>query len=86
VTLILMKEDVPAHVTSVYELDFSGDFFVDRLAGPWIRLGAWNRNPAVDKHNVADEIMRQSVLVPPDAFASLFERLDSVGHVFHGFR
>lgn len=83
-TLILMKEDVPAHVTSVYELDFSGDFFVDRLAGPWIRLGAWNRNPAVDKHHVADEIMRQSVLVPPDAFAALFERLDSVGHVFHG--
>lgn len=82
-TLILKKEDVPAHVTSIYELDFSGDFFVDRLAGPWLRLGAWNRNPPVNKQNIQDEIMRQSVLVPPDAFASLYEKLDSVGHAFH---
>jgi hypothetical protein len=83
VTQILNKEDVPAHITSIYELDFSGDFFVDRLAGPWLRLGAWNRNPPVNKQNVADEIMRQSVLLPPEAFVLLYEKLDSVGHVLH---
>lgn len=83
-TVILKKEEVPAHVTNVNELDFSGDLFIDRLAGPWIRLGAWNRNPAVDKRNVADEIMRQSVLVAPDAFTVLFDKLDSVGNVLAG--
>jgi hypothetical protein len=84
VTAILKRDEVPAHLLSVNGLDLSGDFLVNRLSGPWVRLGAWNRHPAVDKHNVADEIMRQSVLVAPDAFASLFEKLNSVGNVFAG--
>ena len=80
-TAILERDEAPGHLSSVYELDFSGDLFVDRLAGPWIRLGAWNRNPPLNKQNVEDEIMRQSVLVTPDAFASLFDKLESVGNV-----
>lgn len=78
-SVILDKNEVPAHVSSVGRLDFSGDYFVDRLAGPWIRLGAWNRNPAIDRDNVADEIMRQCVLIPSDAFALLFDTLKQVG-------
>ena len=78
-SVILDKNEVPARVSSVGRLDFSGDYFVDRLAGPWIRLGAWNRNPAIDRDNVADEIMRQCVLIPSDAFALLFDTLKQVG-------
>lgn len=76
---ILGKDEVPAHVSNIGTLDFSGDYFVDRLAGPWVRLGAWNPNPALDRDNVADEIMRQCVLIPPDAFGLLFDTLKQVG-------
>jgi len=79
VSEILDRNEVPAHVSSVRMLDCSGDYFVDRLAGPWIRLGAWNHNPAVDRDNVADEIMRQCVLIPSEAFALLFDKLRQVG-------
>ena len=83
VTAIFNRDDVPGHLSSVYELDFAGDLIAERLAGPWIRLGAWTRNPPVDARGVEEDIMRQSLLVAPDAFASLFDKLDSVGNVLH---
>ena len=37
-TAIFNRDDVPGHLSSVHQLDFSGDLFAERLAGPWVRL------------------------------------------------
>jgi hypothetical protein len=81
VTAILNRNDAPDHLSSVHELDFSVDLFADRLAGPWIRLGAWTPTSLSDERGVDDDVMRQSLLVPPEAFAAVFDKLDSVGNV-----
>jgi hypothetical protein len=81
VTAIFSRNDVPSHLSSVHQLDFSGDLFAERLAGPWVRLGAWTPTSPVDERGVEDDIMRQSLVLPPEAFASIFAKLESVGNV-----
>jgi hypothetical protein len=81
VSAILNRNDAPGHLSSIHELDFSGDLFAERLAGPWVRLGAWALTAPVNERGVAEDVMRQSLLVPPDAFPSIFDKLDSVGNV-----
>jgi hypothetical protein len=83
VTAILNRSDAPSHLSSIPELDFSGDLLAERLAGPWVRLGAWTTASPLDERGVEDEVMRQSLLLAPDAFASLFDRLESIGNVLH---
>ena len=81
VTAILNRNDAPGHLSSIPELDFSEDLFAERLAGPWVRLGAWMANSPLDERGVEDEVMRQSLLLPPEAFASVYDKLESVGNV-----
>jgi hypothetical protein len=83
VTAIFNRNDVPGHLSGVHQLDFSGDLFADRLAGPWVRLGAWTPTSPMDERGVEDDIMRQSLLLPPEAFASVFAKLESVGNVLN---
>src|SRR5713101_4773288 len=82
-TAILSRNDAPTHLSSIPELDFSGDIFAERLAGPWVRLGAWTTTSPRDERGVEDEAMRQSILLAPEGFASLFDKLESVGNVLH---
>jgi hypothetical protein len=80
-TAILNRNDAPGHLSSVHQLDFSGDLFAERLAGPWVRLGAWTPTFPPDERGVSDDITRQSLLLPSEGFAAVFDKLNSVGNV-----
>jgi hypothetical protein len=82
-TAILNRDDAPSHLSSIPELDLSEDLFTERLTGPWFRLGAWTITAHRDERGVEDEVMRQSLLLPLDGFASIFDKLKSVGDVLH---
>jgi hypothetical protein len=77
--LIFESSDVPSHVFNVPELDFSGDLFSERLAGPWFRLGSWTNRSSRDKREVEDVVMRQSLLLESRRFKAVFDKLESVG-------
>jgi hypothetical protein len=87
-TAILNRADAlyvvnTSHLSSVSKLDFSRDLFGERLAGPWFRLGAWTITSTHDARGVEDQVMRQSLLLAPEGFALVFDKLESVGTVFH---
>jgi len=84
VTAILNRDDAPSHLSGISELDFSGDLFAERLACPWFRLGAWTITSTRSARAVEDEVMRQSLLLDPEGFAGVFDKLESVGNVLHG--
>lgn len=82
-TVILNRNHAPSHLSSISELDFSRTLFSERLTGPWFRLGAWTITSARDARGVEDEVVRQSLLLTPEAFAAIFDKLESIGNVFH---
>jgi hypothetical protein len=79
---ILRQNEVPAHLFNIPELDFSADLFAERCTALWFRLGAWTKISHRDHRGIEDEVMRQSVLLPPTGFTAVFDRFDSVGEVF----
>lgn len=83
-SLIFNRDDLPEHIFSIPELDFSEDLFIDRLSGLWFRLGAVTLNPQPNDQGVEDLIQRQSMLITPDAFAEIYDELESVGNVIRG--
>lgn len=62
-------------------MDFTADLLADRIDGPWFRLGARTDGATPDARRVKDETLRESLLLPPGAFAKAFSKLDSVGNV-----
>ena len=81
--MIFNRNDLPIHLFSVPELDFSEDLFVDHFSDLWFRLGALTLKPQPDDRGVEDLIQRQSVLLPPDSFTEIFDKLESIGNVIH---
>jgi hypothetical protein len=77
---ILNPDQVPSHVLSIPELDFSRDLFEERLVGPWFRLGARTVSPRRTEKGVEDVIMRQSLLLGRARFSKAFAKLDAVGN------
>jgi len=77
------RDDAPGHLFTIPELDFSDDLFAERLAGPWVRLGARTLTDRRDERGAEDWVERQCILIPPDSFAAAFDKLESVGNVFH---
>lgn len=82
-TVILNRDDAPSHLFNISELDFSEDLFADFLPGPWFSLGAWTIKPRRDERGVENVVSRQSLLLPPEHFADMFDRLESIGNVLH---
>jgi hypothetical protein len=80
-TAIFNRDEVPGHLFILPELDFSNDLFAERLSNSWFRLGAWTVTGVRDERNVEDEVFRQSLLLNPNAFAEIFDKLNSVGNV-----
>lgn len=78
---ILNRDDAPSHLFNIPELDFSEDLFAERLGGPWFRLGAWTIMPHRDDRGIENVVSRQSLLLAPECFADIFDRLESVGNV-----
>jgi hypothetical protein len=81
--MIFDRDDVPSHVLNIHELDLSGDFFAERVKGPWFRLGAHTVQERRDQRGVEEAVSRQSVLLDPEGFAEVFDKLGAVGNVFH---
>lgn len=80
-TTIINRDAAPSHLFNIPELDFSGDLFVERLAGLWFRLGARTIIRRRDDRGVEDVVSRQSLLIPHQGFAEIFDSLESVGNV-----
>lgn len=80
---IINRDDAPTHLLAIPELDFSGDLFAERVCGPWFRLGAWTITQNRGNNNIDDVVSRQSLLIPHDCFATIFDKLESIGNVLH---
>lgn len=80
-TAIIDRNDVPSHVFNIRELDFSDDLFAERVADPWVRLAARTVESRGEGQRVEDDVFRQSLLIAPEAFAAVFNKLESVGDV-----
>ncbi len=74
---IMSRNDAPGHLSNIRELDFSGDLFSERLDGPWFRLGAQTRKDRPDERGVENGLLRQSVLLAPEGFAAVFDKLNT---------
>jgi len=80
----LARGDVPVHVFSIPDLDFSSDLFGDRLAAEWFTLGIYSIGSEPNARGVEDVTERQSLLLPTGDFARVFDALDAVGNILHG--
>ncbi|MGH9432630.1 MAG: hypothetical protein ACRD3T_13895 [Terriglobia bacterium] len=63
------------------ELDFSNDLFAEPIAGSWVRLATRTILSRRGERGVKNTVFRQCLLLTPDAFAAIFDRLDSVGNL-----
>jgi len=81
---IFNRDNIPSYILSIQELDFSGDLFSERLAGPWFRLGAETMKERRDQRRVEEVVSRQSILLAAGDFAEVYDKLESVGNVFNG--
>jgi hypothetical protein len=79
---VFNREETPVHILNIRELDFSTDLFAERLDGPWFRLGAQTMSERRDQSGVEEAVSRQSVVLDPEGFAEVFDKLESVGNVF----
>lgn len=82
-TVIFNRDDVPSHLFSIPELDFSEDILTERISGSWMRVGAWTIRPHRDERGVENVVSRQSMLLAPGRFADIFDKLESIGNVIH---
>jgi hypothetical protein len=82
VAVIFNRNEAPAHLLAIHELDFSDDLFAERVEGIWFRLGAYTLEEIRDQNRVEEAIFRQTVLLAPEGFAAVFDKLESVGNVF----
>lgn len=82
-TTLINKNNVPNHLFSIPELDFSEDLFVEPLEGSWFTLGVWTIEPSRDERGVEDAVQRQSLLLAPGQFEEVFDYLESIGNVLH---
>ena len=80
---IINRDDTPSHLFNIPELDFTQDLFTERISGPWFRLGAWTETPRRDGRDVADVVSRQSLLIAPEQFSEVFDKLESIGNIIH---
>ena len=76
--MLIDKDDVPKHLFGIPELDLSPDLCPERLAGPWFRLGAWTFGSGSDGQGMENVVYRQSMLLSPEDFAVIFDKLESV--------
>ena len=69
----------PNHLFVIPELDFSSDIFSRPLSDPWFRLGLRSSRAQVDGR-IEQWVERQSLLIPPESFSSVYDRLGPIGN------
>jgi hypothetical protein len=80
-TVLIHRAAAPTHLFNIRELDFSDDLFTAPLNGPWFLLGAATKQRR-NRGGIEQALSRQSVLISPELFASIFDKLESIGNVF----
>ncbi|MDO8530556.1 MAG: hypothetical protein Q7T26_00060 [Dehalococcoidia bacterium] len=82
-TAIFNQDDIPSHLLSIPEMSFTQDLLVDRIGGLWFRLGAFTIKPRRNGRGVEDVISRESILLAPERFADIFDKLSFIGNALH---
>jgi hypothetical protein len=80
-TAILNKDDLPPYLLDIPELDLSNELYADPLNGQWFTLAAWTNGSRRNERGVEDVISRQSLLLAPEEFANIYDRLEAIGNV-----
>jgi hypothetical protein len=75
--VLIDRNDPPKHLFGIPDLDLSRDLSAEPLAGPWFRLGACSPGSVRDKHGVENVVYRQSMLLSPEDFSVIFDKLES---------
>ncbi len=78
---IFERRSLPDHLFQIPWLDFQKDLCADRLGEHWFRLGACTIDPQRDNEGVEEVIERRSLLLAPEHFSEIYDRLDYVGNV-----
>jgi len=76
--LLIDRNDLPKHLFGIPDLDLSDDLCAERLAGPWFRLGACSTGSGRDKQGVENVVYRQSMLLSPEDFSVIFDKVESI--------
>jgi hypothetical protein len=75
--VLIERNDLPKHLFRIPDLDLSNDLCAEPLAGPWFRLGACSAGSGSHKQGVENVVYRQSILLIPEDFGVIFEKLES---------
>ena len=76
--MLIDRNDLPKHLFGIPDLDLSDDLCAERLAGPWFRLGACSTGSGREKQGVENVVYRQSMLLSPEDFSVIFDKLESI--------
>ena len=75
--MLIDRNDLPKHLFGIPDLDVSEDLCAEPLAGPWFRLGACSTGSGREKQGVENVVYRQSMLLSPEDFSVIFDKLAS---------
>jgi hypothetical protein len=76
--MLIDRNDLPNHLFGIPDLDLSEDLCAEPLAGTRFRLGAWSADFGRDKQGVENVVYRQSMLLSPEDFSVIFDKLESI--------
>jgi hypothetical protein len=76
--VLIDRNDLPNPLFRIPDLDLSDDLCAEPLAGPWFRLGASSAGSGSHKQGVENVVYRQSMLLTPEDFGVIFEKLESI--------
>lgn len=69
---------------AIPELDFTADISHDPLKQEWLVLGALSRKRLTTEKGVEEIVESQSLLIEPNNFGKIYDRLESIGNSLHG--
>jgi hypothetical protein len=81
--LIITPAEIPEELSTVPQLDFTGDLSSSRLTNPWTIIASLTHHRQQIK-SVESAIRRESLLIAPGSFVRLYDSLENIGNVLHG--
>ena len=75
--MLIDRSDLPKHLFGILDLDLSDDLCAELLARSWFKLGACSTGSGRDKQGVESVVYRQSMLLSPEDFSVIFDKLES---------
>ncbi|HYY31626.1 MAG TPA: hypothetical protein VE860_27025 [Chthoniobacterales bacterium] len=76
--MLIDRNDLPNHLFGIPDLELSEDLCAEPLAGPSFRLGACSTGSGSDKQGVENVVYRQNMLLSPEDFSFMFDKLESI--------